>query len=179
MREPPAPVRFIAHPVVALPSAGMCALVLYACAQDPSGWPAGLIALLWGGVTLKASEAMKRYRDWQRAWNAMAEPVARPPVRARPWMGALQVAGMAAYFASNLDRTGHDIALTCTMLAGTAAAVAALVRRLRSTGRHPSPDRQHPVAVAVARPILPVPGLEAAYDALPAYCWQAINATRQ
>ena len=180
MREPPARVRFIGHPIIATPILGVCGFGLYAWSQHAEAWVIGLIALAWAGMTLKACETMKRYRDWHRAWDSMAEPVAKPATRARPVLGALLLAPVAVYLASNLDQPGYGLALGCTMLAGIVAVVAALAKRWPgSTGRPRVRDARDAVTVAVTRPILPVPGLVAAYDALPAYCWHAIDATRK
>jgi hypothetical protein len=181
MREPPTRVRVIGHPVVAVPICGLCALALYGCIQNPDAWILGvgaLIGLAWSG---KAMETMKRYRDWQRAWDSMAEPVpVRPagPRIAKALSAGAIIAGFAASEAGFLSMGSGSGPAMMGIIALAAIILGAVVLRRnisRRVARRRATVAVPAVAIRVAKPVLPVPALTDAYRALPEHCWDVLG----
>ena len=184
MREPPIRVRLIGNPLVAIPIYGLSGLALYGWSQEPSAFIIGIPAIFCAVWTFNAQKIMGRYRDWHRAWEAMAEPKPRRPVMPRLVAGLIAALVIGAFVLSE-SGMGQEVASALagvlvlgTALAAIAVALWALMKRLRSRTRGVT-DRRDCVAVVVTRPILPVPDLKDAYNALPEHCWQAINGGRQ
>lgn len=185
MREPPARVRFFGHPVVSIPTVGLCGLVIYGWSQNPGAIVIGVAALVGLVWTAKASHARSQYRAWRRAWDNMAEPRASRSQMPRVVSGLIALAVIGGFALSEIG-IGADIGPPLAGLAilggvGVAIAVAiwALTKRLRSRkARRAMRDRRDCVTVVVTRPLMPVPSLDEAYKALPQHCWRAINADR-
>jgi len=187
MREPPARVRFIGHPLVSVPIMGLCAFAIYAWVQNPGAFVVGIgaiIGLMW---TAKAQSTMNQYRRWHKAWDSMAEPKAASAGSPMPRIVAgliavLVVGGFAASESGAASGSGPALVGILGMggiLAAIVVAIRALAKRPRSgKAERAATDRRDPVKVIVTRPILPVPNLKDAYAALPAHCWQAIDAAR-
>lgn len=186
MREPPARVRFVGHPLVSLPIMGVCGFCLYAWSQNPGAIVVGVGAAICLAWTVRARTVMSQYRAWHRAWNSMAEPRAPRSLMPRLVTALIAVAVIGGFAAAE-SGVGSDtgpalagLAVIGGFTAAVAVAIWALAKRLRS-GRasRARTDRRDCVTVMVTRPILPVPELKDAYSALPRHCWQAINAGRQ
>lgn len=184
MKEPPIRVRLIGNPLVAIPIYGLSGLALYGWSQEPGAFIIGIPAIFCAVWTFNAQKIVGRYRDWHRAWEAMAEPEARRPVMPRLVAGLIAALVIGAFVLSE-SGMGQEVASALagvlvlgTALAAITVALWALMKRLRSRSRGVT-DRRDCVAVVVTRPILPVPDLKDAYKALPEHCWQAINGGRQ
>lgn len=190
MREPPARVRFIGHPLVSTPIMGLCGFAIYAWSQNPGAMivgVGGIVGLMW---TMRAQNTMNQYRRWKRAWDSMGEPAA--PRQVGPLLGKLAVAALVvggfALAGSGAMPSGGGAALGGLVLIGAVVAgivgLAMLGRRLGGatslpTRRRKNADQTKLVRIAQSKPILPAPDLKAAYDALPAHSWQVIEATRK
>ena len=186
MREPPIRVRLIGNPLVAIPIYGLSGLALYGWSQEPGAFIIGIPAIFCAVWTFNAQKIMGRYRDWHRAWEAMAEPKPRRPVMPRLVAGLIAALVIGAFVLSE-SGMGQEVASALagvlvlgTALAAIAVALLALMKRLRSRKRTRAvTDPRDCVAVLVTRPIVLVPDLKDAYNALPEHCRQAINGGRQ
>lgn len=187
MREPPARVQFIGQPLVSTPIMGLCGFAIYAWSQNPQAIIVGIgaiIGLIWTG---KAQNTMNQYRRWKKAWDGMAEPAAPKP--AGPMLGkaiiALLVVGGFALAAGGGMPAGGGAVEGLVMIGAVIAGTVLLARRALSGGRTGRAAKAKattatvPVRVAVTRPVLAVPDLKGAYDALPAHSWRAIETTRK
>lgn len=182
MREPPAKVRLLGHPLIATPVFGLCAFILYAWSQNIDAWPLGVSAIVAGLWTAKAQDTANQYRRWRKAWDGMAEPAAArsPMPRLVSAMIAVLVVGgfVLADQGGIAGPTGGGQALVGLAVLGIPlVAIGMLAKRLwtRRSRRAGRASKTMPVRVAVTRPAIPVPSLEAAYRSLPEHSQQAMR----
>lgn len=83
------------------------------------------------------------------------------------------------YFLATIEQPGHALGAGLVSIWLVLAALYGLLRLMRVGGRSSRARRAKapaPVALAIGRPLLPVPNLQAAYEALPDHCWRVLNA---
>lgn len=182
MREPPVKVRVLGHPLVALPIFGLCALTLYAWSQQPDAWPLGIGAIIAALWTAKAQETANQYRRWRKAWDSMAEPAARGAALPQLAKGLIALLVVGGYVLVDLGGlavpAGGGQALVGLAVLGIPLIVIAMLAKRLWSGRSRRAQRAAktvPVRIAIARPIFPIPSLDAAYRSLPEHSQRAMR----
>lgn len=172
MREPPAQTKLLASAPVFFGAWGMALWTAYQWTQHPAAWPLVLITGAGVAAVMKADAQVRAYRHWKAEWDAMA---GAPPRRA-PWLMLLGMA-LGVPFTVMLfgigQQSGSQAVLGVLLLILGPLLLLGLLQRLWRALRRRSRTRSaraKPVAVCVRRPLLPVPSLRAAYQALPPYC---------
>lgn len=186
MREPPIQTRLLGHRAT---YGGMFALTLFIFYQTilhPAVWLLAVGAIAAMNRVMAAHNMMRDYQLWKLEWDSMDD---LPRVRAAraPHAVALLVAiGVPAGFvvheaevmAPLADRGGPLVLL------GLLALAAIVWRALRRPAQSRRPvtgkrERKSDTAIAcVARPLLPVPGMQGAYGALPPHCHAVLGNAR-
>jgi hypothetical protein len=176
----------VGTPVVTLLVVAGACLGPYAWYMNPDAWPLGVAGLWVIGWVANANAAVARYTAWKRQWDAMGPGGAAPRVSDRPAFKVavlvLAVVALAVFLSAHPDRPGYALAFNWLMGGGICALVGWLaLRRLRSTARpFWAPKRREReadvVGLSVRSPLIRVPDLKGAYDALPEHCWRALNA---
>lgn len=143
----------------------------------------GLFAICW---TMAANSDVAQYTAWKRAWDSMA-PGGSPDgamdhPAAKIGILVLVATGLGVYLDANRDQADHELALDWLVGSGFVLLVVALaVLRFRSTARpfwarRRRAGRSDAVSICVRRPLMRVPDLTGAYEALPPHCWTVMNA---
>lgn len=177
MNRPPTQMMVMGHPLVATPMTLVAGVTLLA------GFHAGnvlvvLIAIAIVGAIRTASDQARAYRQWKAEWDGMAGQVTART--GKPVWGRIAVLALGlALFALMLigGASTSDAAICIGLLAGGICMIAVMLRlAIRCLkGRRPiRATKAEPVKV-VAKTILPVPTLDAAYAALPEYCRQILG----
>jgi hypothetical protein len=183
MRPPSAQTRLLASAPVFFGTWGIAAWSLYQVSQQDGAWP---LLLLSGGAVaavMKADAQVKSYKDWKRDWDHMGGGAALLPrkVKLGQVLGLILALPLLSILLFAGQHGGAQAVLGVLLLFGApVVAIAALVglwRRVRR-GRVKRAARVQPVSIAVRRPLLPVPSLSAAYQALPPYCQQLLKGQR-
>lgn len=170
MRQPPHRVLLLGHPVVAMPVLGLCAFLLYGWSQHPEAWPVGGAALLFGGWTMRACETANQYRAWRKAWDSMAEPIARRALSnhlGKLVIAALVVGGFTLADMGAIPGGTGSALMGIAIVAAPLATLAMLMKRWRSSKARRTTAQVEPVRIAITRPAFPMPSLEDAYASLP------------
>lgn len=161
----------IGHPVVAGPLHLVGGLLLVASLRAGSNGLFGIVLVAAGlGRVATANEQVTQYRAWKRAWDGMADT----PPRRIAWLAlARSVVAVAAVLYGLANFNDPQIRLGMAVIAAAFAiyGVTRLVQRIR--GLRPSRRRTKDggvVSVAVRGPLLPVPTLQQAFNALPEHC---------
>ncbi len=186
MKRPDGLRGVVGTPVVTLLVVAGACLGPYAWYVNPDAWPLAVAGLCVIGWVANANAAVARYTAWKRQWDAMGPGGAPPRVSDRPAFKVavlvLAVVALAVFLSAHPDRPGYALAFNWLMGGGTCALVGWLaVRRFRSTARpFWAPEPRHreadAVSLSVRAPLIRVPDLKGAYDALPEHCWRALNA---
>jgi len=182
MKKPGGLRGFVGQPAVTLIAVGACLFLLYQWYLDGDAWfigVAALVALIWIG---KANSEVAAYRAWKQAWDAMAPQDARPGVWQAPWVrpagAVVAVLLLGAFLITHRDDPDYAAALGWLLAMVALAALVGLARlgaRSRRAARAAAPREPELVTVCVTKPLIGVPSLQAAYEALPEHCWRAIN----
>lgn len=187
MRKPSGLKGFVGQPPVTLAILGAGAFCLYAWYNNSEAGFLGIGALLAMGWAMEANAKVAQYKAWKRAWDSMAPgdaPVRmgdRPVVRFVAFFG--MVAGVAYFLNGHIDQPGYRFGLIWLAAGVGLLLLFGFIQLGRhavhssGSGRRPA-ARSEAVAICVRRPLIPVPDLKGAYDALPAHCWQVLNAGR-
>lgn len=177
MRRPDLPAMVLGHPLVAGPLGLAGFAAIYACWRSGAGWTclAVVIGLAW---LAQAGERRAAWEAWKREWDAMAEPAPkRPRGTKRAWAAALAVPlGLLLYLSA--EPAARPAIVGVGLLLGLAVLLVATLRwawrRLRARPRRRGVA---PVAV-IAKPLIAVPTLDAAYAALPEHCRRILSGSR-
>lgn len=180
MNRPSTRTMVMGHPMIAVPVMLAGGVTLFA-AFKASNLFLGLLAVAMLTTVRSASDQAAKYRAWKAEWDAMDPNAPRRPKRLLRGLGAAAVA-IVLLAASRLDSHRvaylagyslgwlgiHPAVLALPGLVGLAVLVRSIRRRPR---RAPKPE----AVKIVARTILPVPTLDAAYASLPDYCRQVLR----
>lgn len=182
MREPPAKVRLLGHPLIATPVFGLCAFILYAWSQNADAWPLGVSAIVAGLWTAKAQDTANQYRRWRTAWDNMGETGARQSPIPRLASAVIAVLVVGGFVLADQGGTaepagGGQALVSLAVLSIPLVAIGMLSKRLwaRRSRRAGRATKAIPVRVAVTRPAIPVPSLDAAYRSLPEHSQRAMR----
>ncbi len=173
MNKPPFKTMVLGNPVVGLTIYGLGAFALYQWTQNGDAWPLGVGALYAMSAASRAGEQADAYRTWKRAWDAMGEAPPARPYRTAAWralLGMAIVGGIGLYLAAHPDRPGYPFALAWLILGCVVMALVAMIRALMRRPKRAAKAKVDVVAIAVTRPLLPVPDMRRSYAALPEHC---------
>ncbi|MEA3015191.1 MAG: hypothetical protein QOD42_3736 [Sphingomonadales bacterium] len=182
MKRPPASRWFLGQPIVATAVVALGCYGLYRWYLDAELWFVGIAAL--GGIVAagNASKEVRQYTQWMREWEALGPNAEAAKAPAHPALKRAALAAMLVpvifYLYTNRDVPEHRIALICIGASLALLVVSMLVDMLRWARRgirRRQAAATQPVAICVRRPVLPVPDLQRAYEALPDHCWRTIN----
>lgn len=179
-REPSIQTKLLASPPVFFGAWGMAIWSGYAWTQHPDAWPVAVGFGVLVAAVMKADEQVRAHAAWVREWNALAGIA---PKRTNwPFLiGMVLGLVLLVLLADAYSQGGSQAALGVLLLFGAPiialACVQSLWRWVRR-GRAKRTARMQPVRVAVKRPLLPVPSLDAAYHSLPPYCQQLLRGQR-
>ena len=181
MRQPPARVLFLGHPLVATPVFGMCGFMLYLWSQHPDAWLVGVGAIIAGLWTNRAQDTANQYRRWRKAWDGMAEPSAKAssmPQLVKALIAVLVVGGFVLADQGGIAvPAGDGQALVALAILGLPMVGVVMLVRCFWSGRsaRAKAAATAPVKVAVTRAAFPVPSLETAYRSLPEHSERAMR----
>jgi hypothetical protein len=173
--RPPLKTRIAGHALVVVPLnlAALCAAYGWLALNQP--WPIMVVIGALAGWCVRANEVMTKYKAWKRAWDGLAPSA--PRTAWVPWRKAAAIAavmGVILYCFAHSDQPAYALALGWLVIGAAIIAIVGLCRRLRRRTAKRSAGTDL-ATVAIRRPLLPVPSLEAAYQALPAHCKQLMG----
>lgn len=176
-KKPPTQKMVMGHPLIATPMTLVAGVTLLA------GFHAGnalivLFAIAIVGAIRTASDQAGAYRQWKAEWDAMAGQA--PARKGKPVWGRIAVLalGLALFAVMRIGGAStSDAAICIGLLAGCIGMIAVILRlAIRCfKGRRPIRATKSGTVKIVAKTILPVPTLDAAYAALPDYCRQILR----
>lgn len=172
MREPPLNVRVLGHPLT-MATVGLGGMtMLYASYQmGGEGILPAIITLILMASVSKAHDHMNGYRAWKRAWDGMAGSQAtRASSRGRKMVGVAAIALVAVYVAAHADQPDYALALGWMMLVAVVGGMVALWRLARRGSVARAKTAPADAVAICARPVVRVPSLAGAHQAMPAYC---------
>jgi hypothetical protein len=182
MRKPTGVTGFVGSQPVTLAILAGCAFSLYLWYYNSDAAVLGLASLWVAAWAMNANAKVAEYKAWKRAWDAMGPDVPQAPRKDHPALKAcvfvLIVLGVGYALHSNPDEPGYRIAFYWLVGGSAALLFACLVRFTRRAGG--SANGHHlaagsAVEVCVGRPLMSVPNLKGAFDALPAHCWRVLG----
>jgi hypothetical protein len=184
MRKPSGLQAVVGQPIVTLAILGAGSFCLYLWYLDSDVAVLGLAALWAMGWTLNANTKVAEFRAWKRAWDSMAPGGPRARLSDSPafrWLVLLAMAAAAGFYLySNPDEPGFRFGFYWLGAGVALLLLFGLIQACRRAGRGLSGPRRRAdppaiVAVCVSRPVLRVPSLKGAYDALPPHCWRVLG----
>lgn len=188
MRRPKGIRWLVGQPIVTAPLVALGAYCLYVWYRDPDAAVLGIAALVAIGWAIEANTKVTEYKAWKRAWDGMAPGGARPRMAEHPVVrvGALIVIalGIGYHLYSNADQPGYQFGLAwlvgglgILMLLGLFRLIRRAIRALPG-GQSRRKARAETVSICVWRPVMAVPNLKRAYEALPGHCRRVLGAGR-
>ena len=180
MKQPPGYRWVVGQAPVTLAVAGMGCWFIYVWTQNSEAWPLALIGLAAMAWAAEANAQVARYKAWKRAWDSMAPDATLPAklmVAQRVFLMAAIVLATGWYLAAHQDQPGYAAALAWLVVGIGLLPVLWLGRMLARRARRRSTERRRkaaPVAIC-ARPVMAVPTLDAAYQALPEHCHRLLR----
>lgn len=171
MRPPEWRDATLGHPAVGLPLAGLGCFILYQWALDMALWPVGIGAVIVLRAVALASAKRAKFLAWKRAWDSYDDtvPASRNRVGGNIVLAVLLLV-MGLYMASHADQPGYRTGLALMLIIVVGGSIALLARRVfQRLAQHRS-SRTNTVTICIRRPVVAVPSLAQAFNALPDYC---------
>jgi hypothetical protein len=184
MKKPPGLRGFAGQPVVTLAVLGLGGFLLYQWVLDADAWLPGIVALAMMGWVMKAHSDVAAYKAWKRAWDGMDPRGAPTPLLqrpgAKPGLAVLAVLLLGLFLYANREQPEYGAAFAWLVVGGVFVAVVLLIRRgRRGAGVGGSPPRaaaqMEVVTICTRKPLIAVPDLRRAYEALPEHCWRVLK----
>lgn len=180
MRPPSTQTTLLASGPVFFGSWGLAIWSGYQWTQHPDAWPVAIGFGVLIAAVMKADEQVKAYRAWLREWNALGGDV--PHARGKPSLWTILAMMVAVPLLSLLiyaGQHGGGQAVTGVLLifGAPVLGIVALVKLWRAIRRRRAKRsaRVQTAQIVIKGPIVLVPSLDAAFQALPGYCHELLG----